>query len=418
MSVDPSRYAAVNDESAAIAAADTDLRQTVRQERAMRKQAQQALLACQAQLALNEQLSGSASWRWELASDTVHHSGQLARLFGFDQAAPGIGFERLIGRIHADERALVEQQIYDALFDGQWLRQEFRVVLPDGGVRHLQSLGRAARNPDGQLEFLCAAMCVSQRKQADERLRLTQRELARVERIAMLGTFAVSIAHDVKQPLAAIALNAEAGLNWLAQQPPQLEQARRALRLVLQAGTSATGVIRSLRDMARKSGPERSWFSVDPAIGEVLSLLHGELHKHGVRLRAELTLDQQRLHADRIQFQQVIMNLLLNAVESMSKVHDRPRTLHLRSALADASGTLRISVEDNGAGIDSKAAGQLYEPLFSTKPDGMGMGLSICRCIVEAHGGRIWSTSRQPHGAAFHVSLPPRGGAPYATGEP
>lgn len=382
----------------------------------MREQAQQALLACQAQLALNEQLSDSASWRWELASDTVHHSDQLARLFGFDQAAPAIGFEQLIGRIHADERELVEQQIYDALFDGQWLRQEFRVVLPDGAVHHLLSLGRAARNTDGQLEFLCAAMCVSQRKQADETLRLARSELARVARITTLGTFAASIAHEVKQPLAAIALNAEAGLNWLAQQPPQLEQARGALRLVLQAGAGATGVIRSLRDMARKSGPELSSFAVDPAIGEVLLLLHSELHKHGVQLCVELALDRHRLHADRIQFQQVIMNLLLNAVESMSTVHDRPRTLHLRSALADASGALRISVEDNGVGIDSKAAGRLYEPLFSTKPDGTGMGLSICRSIVEAHGGRIWSTSRQPHGAAFHVSLPPRGGAPYATG--
>jgi C4-dicarboxylate-specific signal transduction histidine kinase len=269
-------------------------------------------------------------------------------------------------------------------------------------------LERAMREQTQQALLACQAQ-----------LRLAQCELARVTRIATLGAFAASIAHDVKQPLAAIVLNAEAGLNWLAQQPPQLDQARGALRLVLQAGAGATGVVRSLRDMARKSSPELRCFAVDAAIAEVLSLLHSELRKHGVQLCVELAPDQYRLHADRIQFQQVIMNLLLNAVESMSAVADRPRMLHLRSALADTSGTLRISVEDNGVGIDSKAAGHLYEPWFSTKPHGMGMGLAICRSIVEAHGGRIWSTSHQRHGAAFHVSLPARGGAPCTciTGE-
>ena len=249
----------------------------------------------------------------------------------------------------------------------------------------------------------------SQRKRADEALRRAQCELARVARVTTMGELAASIAHEVNQPLAAIVLNAGAGLNWLRQDPPRLDQVQATLQTILRAGSNAGEVIRSINNMARKSGPELAPFAVDDAIREVLQLLRTELQKHGIEVRTDFTPAQHQLHADRTQLQQVMMNLFLNAIEAMGGVTTRPRLLEVRSAIADASGTLRISVEDSGSGIDASAAEHLFDPLFSTRPEGMGMGLSICRSIAEAHGGRIWSTSRQPHGTTFHISLPAAG---------
>ncbi|HEX7988017.1 MAG TPA: ATP-binding protein [Duganella sp.] len=251
----------------------------------------------------------------------------------------------------------------------------------------------------------------ARRLQAEQALQHATEELARLARITSMGEFAASIAHEVNQPLAAMVLHAEVGFNALRQDPPQTEQARDALKLIMHIGASAGDVIRSIRGMSSKTGPVPTWFAVDEALREVLRLLRAELHKHGIDVRDGLALGEHQLYADRVQLQQVMMNLVLNAIEAMKDVHDRPRKLELSSALADISGTLRISVEDNGVGVSAKLAERLFDPLFSTKPGGTGLGLSICRTIIHAHGGRIWSTSRQPHGTAFHISL--KGNTPW-----
>jgi signal transduction histidine kinase len=245
----------------------------------------------------------------------------------------------------------------------------------------------------------------ARRLQAEQALQLATEELARLARITSMGEFAASIAHEVNQPLAAIVLHAEVGLNALRQDPPQPERACDALRLIMHVGATAGDVIRSIRGMSSKAGPVPTLFAVDDALREVLRLLRAELHKHGIQVHDGLALGGHQLHADRVQLQQVMMNLVLNAIEAMKDVHDRPRKLELRSALADISGTVRISVEDTGVGVAAKLAERLFDPLFSTKPGGTGLGLSICRTIIHAHGGRIWSTSRQPHGTAFHITL-------------
>ncbi|KQQ40229.1 hypothetical protein ASF61_05465 [Duganella sp. Leaf126] len=243
----------------------------------------------------------------------------------------------------------------------------------------------------------------ARRLQAEEALRETEEELARLARISSMGEFAASIAHEVSQPLAAIVLQAEAGL--LALQSGQTERARETLTLIRHAGATAADVVRSIRGMSCRAQPEATRFDVDEALREVLRLLRAELHKHGIEVHDALALQGRQLCADRVQLQQVMMNLVLNAIEAMKDVHTRPRRLEVRSMLADSAGTVRISVEDNGVGVPAKLAARLYDPLFSTKPGGTGLGLAICRAIIDAHHGRIWSTSRQPHGAAFHISL-------------
>jgi C4-dicarboxylate-specific signal transduction histidine kinase len=241
--------------------------------------------------------------------------------------------------------------------------------------------------------------------QLQHRLRMAEQELARLARISAMGEFAASLAHEVSQPLAAVMLNAEAGLHHLEQR--QTESACDALKMVMHAGAAAGDVLRSIRGMAANSPAAPSLFALDEAVLEVLRLLRGELHKHRIEVSTQFGRGRAlQLHADRVQLQQVMMNLILNAIHAMSGV-ERARLLVVRTALADNSGTLRISVEDNGTGIAAHIAGRLFEPLFSTKPGGTGIGLGICRAIVGAHGGRIWSASRQPHGTAFHVSLPP-----------
>jgi signal transduction histidine kinase len=225
----------------------------------------------------------------------------------------------------------------------------------------------------------------------------------RPARLNALGEFAASIAHEVKQPLAAITLNAEACLKWLDHAPPRLDPARAALRVVLQASQAASGMVRSLHGMATQAAPQRCPFIVDDALREMLQLLRGALRQQRISITEELTLDLYQLNADRVQLMQVLMNLVLNAIEAMQDVEHRPRTLTVRSALVD--GALRVSVEDNGTGIPGALAERVFDALFSTKPGGTGMGLAICRAIIQAHGGHLWSTPVQPHGAAFHLSF-------------
>ncbi|MRW90669.1 GHKL domain-containing protein [Duganella sp. FT80W] len=225
----------------------------------------------------------------------------------------------------------------------------------------------------------------------------------RPARINALGEFAASIAHEVKQPLAAITLNAQAGLHWLEQDPPRLEQARVALRVVLQASRAATGMVRSLHGMTCQAEPERSTFFVDDMLRDVLQLLRGELRQHEIRVSEEFGLARHQLYADQVQLMQVIMNLLQNGIDALHAVHGRERTLALRSMLMEDA--LHISVTDNGAGIAPELAERIFDPLFSTKPGGTGMGLTICHNIVQAHGGRLWATTAQPHGTVFHLSF-------------
>ncbi len=246
----------------------------------------------------------------------------------------------------------------------------------------------------------------NQRLQAEDALRQARCELARMARITAMGEFAASIAHEVTQPIAAVVLNAGAAISWLQQDPPQLAQVREALDMTLRSATSAGEVIRGIRAMASKSGPALAPFVVDDAISEVLLLMAAELRKHGITVLTDLTLAQRQTHADRAQLQQLLMNLILNAIDAMAGVAGRTRTLEVRSLVADDAGALRISVADNGSGIDAGSSARLFDPLFSTKPDGMGLGLSICRSIIEAHGGRIWSSTEQAHGSTFHISLP------------
>lgn len=228
--------------------------------------------------------------------------------------------------------------------------------------------------------------------------------LAQAERLRGLGEFAASIAHEVRQPLAAIALNADAALRWLDHDPPRLEQARAALAMVASAGSHASAVLRSVHSLASNAPHERGAFVADDAIRDMLQLLRAELLRHAIHVESQLAPGRPLLRADPVQFRQVITNVLMNAIEALRDTGGRPRSVLLSSQFA--GGMQHFSIADNGAGIAPQAAGRLYDALYSSKPGGMGMGLAICRRIVDAHGGRLWHTPGAPHGSVFHFTLP------------
>jgi len=236
-------------------------------------------------------------------------------------------------------------------------------------------------------------------------LRVAQAEVARASRATTMGAMAASIAHEINQPLAAIVLSGNAGLRWLARATPDLEEARAALKRIVDEGHRAGKVIGSVRAMFKQGAQERAAVNVNELIGEILALLHGEVHTHDISVETDLADNLPSVIADRVQLQQVLLNLIMNAIEAMSAVTERRRVLRLRTELHEPNNVV-IAVEDSGPGIDRNVVDRIFEPFFTTKSQGMGMGLSICRSIIEAHDGRLWFEPAVPQGTIFFVNLP------------
>jgi signal transduction histidine kinase len=240
-----------------------------------------------------------------------------------------------------------------------------------------------------------------------------QAELARVGRLTTLGELVASIAHEVNQPLTGIVTNGDACLRWLNRDEPDLDEARDAVSGMMQDGRRAAQVIENLRAMARKSGPQLATLDIDDAIQEILVLTRSELTQHNVVLATDLSTGDRTVFGDRVQLQQVMLNLIMNGIEAMNGVTDRPKVLTISAERVEPGGVL-VAVKDTGPGIDPAIADRIFESLFTTKPNGMGMGLSICRSIIEAHGGDFRASPNTPHGAIFQFTLPAGGRQPPA----
>ena len=252
-----------------------------------------------------------------------------------------------------------------------------------------------------------ATICrdITERKRTQEFLQQAQADLARVNRVMAVGEMAASIAHEVNQPLTGIVAHAGTGLRWLAASPPDLEEARHALEFILRDGQRAAGIIVRIRALVEKVPPRRERLDINAAILEVIALSNPELQRNQVELRNRLASGLRPVPADRIQLQQVILNLIVNASEAMSEAGNFPRELVVASGASGANEVF-IEVRDSGPGFGVADPLRIFDSFYTTKSEGMGMGLSISRSIVEAHGGRLWASPNQPHGAVFRFTLP------------
>jgi PAS domain S-box-containing protein len=254
-------------------------------------------------------------------------------------------------------------------------------------------------------EGVAFVLDLTERKHVEGALRDAQMALAHANRVATMGQLTASIAHEVNQPLAGVVANAEACLRWLDRETPDLDAARRSVEWIIDDGNRANEVIRRVRSLAKKTDLEKVPLDINHVVREVMALVQRELTSHRASLRMELASALPMILGDRVQLQQVTINLVMNGVEAMQSVTDRPRELVIRSS-QDETQQVLVSVTDSGVGISAENADRLFNAFFTTKSSGMGMGLSICRSIMEAHGGRLWATANVPHGATFQFSLP------------
>jgi predicted ATPase/signal transduction histidine kinase len=389
---------------AAISLENVRLYEELRTENSERQRAEAGLRRSEAYLSEAQRLSHSGSFGWRPSSGELYWTEETFRIFEYDPASTPT-LERLQLRIHADDVVAFGLVAERASDNGQDFAHEYRARMPDGRVKHIQVVARAFRDEAGDVEFVGAVMDVTGIRLAERELHKTRTDLAHVTRITSVGELTASIAHEVNQPLGAVMFNTEACQSWLARDPPNMQEAHAALERIVRDGTRAAEVIRRIRALAKKADTKMVPLNLNDVLGEALTFVQHELLSSSVVVRSEQASVLPVILADKVQLQQVILNLVINGIEAMQPISDRPRELVIRSEQDDA-GQVRVTVTDCGVGFSAASADRLFNTFFTTKSSGMGMGLSICRSIIELHGGRIWATPHVPHGATLHFTLP------------
>jgi PAS domain S-box-containing protein len=370
-----------------------------------RKRVEEKLRQSEAYLQESQRLGHMGSWAYNVSSGALFASPELFRIFGRnpDQEKPTVRMFR--DSVHPDDRDYVEEMLNKAIREKTDFGFDHRIVLPGGSIKHVYSMAhRAFDDSDTLVEYIGTVMDVTERRRAEEALRQAQEDLARVNRINMMGELTASLAHEVNQPIAAAVTNANTTLRWLTRDHPDLEEARASVLRIVKDGTRAAEIIKRMRLLFKKGPQQRELVDINDVVREMIVLLRGEATRYSISFRTELAPELPRFMADRVQLQQVLMNLMLNGIEAMKDV-DGNRALTIKSQQAEDDHVL-ISVSDTGAGLPAQFADQIFNAFFTTKDQGTGMGLSISRSIVEAHGGRLWADNNSPCGASFYVSLP------------
>jgi signal transduction histidine kinase len=372
-----------------------------------------ALARSAALLERTQQLSSTCGFCWYVETGEISGSSQLCQLFGLDPAVLPLTLERIRARIHSEALPSFHEMIERAHDGVGELEFEHRLRLPDDSVRHLRIWARRTGGQAGHLEYLGAAQDVTHRRRAEEALVKLRAELVRATRVTSLGVLTAAIAHEVNQPLAGIVTNASTCRRMLAVDPPDIEGARETARRTIRDAERASEVVKRLRALFCKKDVTSEPVDLNEATLEVVALSLSELERNKVTVRTELAGQLPPVQGDRVQLQQVILNLFLNAADAMSGVNDRPRQLLIRTE-RDAQDRVHMSVRDTGVGLEPQAADKLFDAFYTTKSGGMGIGLSVSRCIIESHKGRLWAAPNEGPGATFAFVIPcgPQGLSP------
>ena len=376
---------------------------------ALRRLSAEKLQRSEAYLSEAQRLSHTGSFGRSLSSGEIHWSEETYRIFELDRSVKP-ALELLFERIHPDDRHHVQQTIDRATNERRAFDIECRFLKPDGSVKYLHVVAQAFEYASGELEYVGAITDITGRKQAEEALRQAQTDLAHANRVTTMGELAASLAHEVNQPIAAAVTNAFASLRWLERDQPNLEEARAAATRAVRAGKLAGEIISRTRAQFEKGALKRELVDVNEIIREMIALVRGEAARHNISVQTELAADLPRIIGDRVQLQQVTMNLIVNSIDAMKDV-DGTREMTIKSQWAE-NEQIQVSVSDTGVGIPPQQAEQIFNAFFTTKPHGTGMGLRISQSIIESHGGRLWAADNSPRGATFQFILP----APGAVG--
>jgi PAS domain S-box-containing protein len=377
------------------------------------RQAEQEVRARQEMLDLAQKAARAVAFDWYIGARESENrwSPELEAMYGLEPGSFDGTYQGWKKLVHPDDWPAVVAAISRAHQSAD-VAAEYRVIHRDGAVHWLRAKGRMFFDAKGQPERMVGFMFdVTDWRHAQEALRekdnaleMARTELARVSRLTTLGELTASIAHEVNQPIGAMVTNAGACARWLAAKPPDMAEARSALANIAADGKRAGEVIGRIRALTKRQAPRMELLDDNRKVREVLAFAEHELKTHDIVLRAELAPKLPSVAGDRVQLQQVLLNLIVNAIEAMSGVRDCPRELTIVSR-SDADAVV-VEVRDSGPGLNEEGAERVFEPFYTTKAQGIGIGLSISRSIVEAHGGRLWATSDQPHGAVFRFSLP------------
>jgi PAS domain S-box-containing protein len=373
-----------------------------------RKRAEEALRRSEAYLAEAQRLSHTGTTVFN-AAGPVYFSEESYRILGLDPQQGLPDRATVLQLIHPDDRDRVDQAFREASRQKRGFAVEFRIVLPHGVLKFLESTGYPLLSADGELvEMLGTTVDVTERKRAQgqsEKLRQLEADLAHMNRLGIMGELTASLAHEILHPIATARNNARAGMRFLDLRPPDLSEVREALGCIVRDADRAKDIVGRIRDHIKKAPPRKDRFDLNEAINEVIGMVQSSIDKNRASVQTRFKEGLIPVRGDRVQLQQVVLNLILNAVEAMSSVEKGTRRLSI-STEEEQTGGVRVMVSDSGPGIDPAHLEQIFNPFYTTKTSGIGMGLSICRSIIDAHEGRLWAATNQPRGAIFHVSLP------------
>src|SRR5229473_5937228 len=375
-----------------------------------RKRAEDTLRRGEAWLAQAQRLSHTGTWVLDGTTKRfLYWSDESYRIWGFDPLKGLPTRDEMWERIHPDDRERLGGEVQQAIREKRDFLAEFKILLPDGTVKYVEANTHHEFSSLGALlEVICTNVDVTERKRAQderEQLRQLEADLAHINRVSTMGELAASLSHEILHPIATARNNARAGMRFLEMNPANLDEAREALACVVRDADRAKDIIGRMRDHIKKAPPRRDCFGFNEAVSEVIAMVGSAIGKSGISVNTCLMDGLAPAQGDRVQLQQVLVNLILNAVEAMSSVEDGTRELSIRTKQSQTGGIL-VAVHDSGPGIDPINLERVFEPFYTTKNSGVGMGLSICQTIINGHGGRLWISANEPRGAVFQFTLP------------